>query len=331
MAKVAIVGYGNVGKGVYEAILRNDDIELGGIISRNPARVEAELNDITPVYLQSDILEKKDILDADVAILCGGSKSDLPVQGPVFSEIYNTVDSFDTHANIPAYFKKMDETARSKEHSSVISGGWDPGTFSVNRVLADALIPGCIPKGFYGLKERGGLSMGHSDAVRRVEGVEDARQYTHALDDAMNRVKSGENPNLSPGEMHSREVYVVAKKGADREQIENEIISMPAYFDEYETKVKFVSQDDLEKICYGMPHDGVMIAVGETGIGNKASIEYGNQWESNPEATGSILVACARAVDKLYNESQYGAFTMLDIPPAYISPRSRGELLSRFM
>jgi len=331
MAKVAIVGYGNVGKGVYEATLRNGDIDLCGIISRNPARVEAELKDNIPIYLQSDILEGKDFLDADVAILCGGSKSDLPEQGPAFSEIYNTVDSFDTHANIPSYFKKMDEIARSKEHSSVIGAGWDPGTFSLNRVLADAFIPGCIPKGFYGMEKRGGLSMGHSDAVRRVENVEDARQYTHALNDAINRVRNGENPNLSPGEMHGREVYVVAEKGADRERIEKEVVTMPAYFEGYKTEVKFVSQDDLERICYGMPHDGVVIAVGETGDGNKASIEYRNQWESNPEATGSILVACARAADRLYNESQYGAFTMLDIPPAYMSPHSREELLSRFM
>jgi len=245
ITKIAIVGYGNVGKGVYESIKRNEDIELGGIISRNPQRVCDEGVSGVDVYLLDDVLEKRVNLDVDVAVLCGGSKKDLPIQGPAFARIHNTVDSFDTHSNIPTYFSEMDELACTNHKTAVVCVGWDPGTFSANRVLADAFIPGCVPKGFYGLEEKGGLSMGHSDAVRQIEGVLDARQYTHTIPQAMERVRKGENPKLLPEEMHWREVYVVAEESADKVRIENEIRHMPAYFKNHEVKVNFVSKDKL--------------------------------------------------------------------------------------
>jgi len=331
MTRVAIVGYGNVGRGVYEAIMRNSDMELTGIVSRNPQRVINEGMTHTQVYQQENVLEGKVSLNADVAILCGGSKNDLPVQGPAFAVRYNTVDSFDTHPNIPRYFKEMDRVAQDNNHTAVVCAGWDPGTFSVNRVLADAFIPDCVPKGFYGLGERGGLSMGHSDAVRQIKGVVDARQYTHAIPEAMARVKAGTNPDLLPEEMHQRQVYVVAGVGANKRKIEREIRNMPVYFKDHRVFIHFVTKEKLEEEFSDMPHDGVVLATGETGKGNRAAIEYHNQWENNAEATGSILVACARAAHRLSDQKRSGAFTMLDLSPADLSPHSRDDLLERFM
>ena len=328
--RIAIVGYGNVGRGVYKALERNPDMSLAGIISRDPNRVRNEFgNTIVPITSPDNLR----VINADVAILCGGSKDDLPKQGPFFVEHYNTVDSFDTHAKIPEYFHKIDEFARKNGKTSIISAGWDPGTFSVNRVLMDAFLPGTIPKAFYGLGETGGLSMGHSDAVRQVKGVKDARQYTHAIPEAIERVRDGENPDLSVGEMHWRECYVVAESDdpGEMERISDEIISMPNYFKPYKTKVHFVTQEILDKQLSGMPHDGLVLAVGETGNGNKAMIEYRNEWESNPEATGNVLIACARACKRFNNEGKNGAYTMLDIPTSYLSPHSNEKLLKDFM
>ncbi len=343
---ILIVGYGNVGRGVREAIKRNSDMGLAGIVTRSPQRVTDEIGKGVPVFSQSSIVDYETARPlADVAILCGGSKNDLPIQGPQFAKIYNTVDSFDNHDHIspyvdeetgrqmPGYFADMNNAALVFDNTSVISAGWDPGTFSLNRVLMDAFLPGSIPKGFYGLKEEGGLSMGHSDAIRGVSGVADARQYTHAIPEAIKRVRNGENPNPSPGEMHWRECQVVLKKDTpeERERVTDEIKNMENYFKPYETTVDFVTQDELHDKYSEMPHDGLVLAVGETGKGNKAILEYGNQFESNPEGTANVLVACARAAHRLNLEGTSGAKTMLDIPAAYLSSRSHAELLENFM
>lgn len=331
---IVIVGYGNVGRGVHEAIKRNSDTNLVGIISRSPERVGKELGGDVPVFDQASVLKyQASQLAADVAILCGGSKNDLPTQGPQFAQLFNTVDSFDTHANIPGYFKEMDSIARENSKTSIVCAGWDPGTFSVNRVLFDAYLPGTIPKGFYGLDKKGGLSMGHSDAIRKVSGVKDARQYTHAIQEAIDKVRIGENPDLSAGDMHWRECQVVLENDTpeERKRVSKEVKNMENYFAPYKTTVDFVTQSELDEKYSSMPHDGLVLAVGETGQGNKATLEYKNVWESNPEATGNILVACARATKKFSDQGKTGAYTMLDLSPADLSPRSRGELLEDFM
>lgn len=328
--RMAIVGFGNIGRGVKKSIERNEelygDVTLAGIITRRPEQVSEEVSDVQVVkHYEGRVLEP------DVAILCGGSANDLPKQGPYFAGVFNTVDSFDNHKKIPGYSDKVDEVAKHTGHVSIFSTGWDPGTFSLERLLADAFIPGVKAYGFYGLTEKGGLSMGHSDAIRGIEGVKDARQYTHAKPEAIERVRSGENPDLKPGDMHWRDCYVVAEEGADLDRIEHDIKTMPDYFKQYKTEVHFVTQEELDKNHSGMPHDGVVIASGITGDGNKALIEYKNQWDSNPEATANIMVASARAAYRMKKDGKSGAFTLLDIPPAYLSPHSREELLAHFM
>ncbi|MGR3318898.1 MAG: diaminopimelate dehydrogenase [Candidatus Anammoxibacter sp.] len=328
--KIGMVGYGNIGRGVHKAIEKNGelygDVSIAGIVTRRPEQVMSEVAGIQVVGF-----DKAGDLNPDVLILCGGSATDLPEQGPQFVKTFNTVDSFDTHAKLPDYFNKMDKTAKSNGNVAVIATGWDPGTFSLERVLADAFIPGVKPYGFYGLSEKGGLSMGHSDAIRRVTGVKDARQYTHAIPEAMDDVRSGKNPILKPGDMHWRECIVVAEDGADNDKIADEIKNMPNYFEPYKTTVVFVTQEELDKNHSGLPHDGSVIAVGTTGDGSKALIEYKNEWTSNPGSTANILVAHARAAHKLKKEGKSGAFTILDIPAAYFSPRSKEELLKDFM
>jgi diaminopimelate dehydrogenase len=326
--KLAVIGYGNIGRGVLEAIKKNSDMELAGILSRSPERVRAEIGESYPIYA-SDDFEK--LQGADVAILCGGSKSDLPEQGPVYAQYIHTVDSYDNHSEAYAYYKTMDEAAKKTEHLSCISIGWDPGTFSVQRVLGNAFIPGAKTYGFYGTSEKGGLSMGHSDALRRIAGVLDARQYTHAISESIEKVRRGENPSLKPGDMHWRECFVVAKEGADTAKIEEAIKTMPGYFAGYKTLVHFVSKEELETKHQGFPHDGLVIGAGTTGSGNSARIEYTNIWGSNSEATASILVAHARAVYRLAKEGKTGAITALDIAPAYLSPQSREDLIKNFL
>ncbi len=324
--KIGIIGYGNIGRGVHQAILLNarifGDVSLGGIITRRPDDVRREQPGVTIVGLDTS-------LEIDVAILCGGSATDLPRQGPALLSRYNTVDSFDTHARIPEYFAQMDEAAKAAGHVAVIAAGWDPGTFSLERALADAFLPGAHPVGFYGVAASGGLSMGHSDAIRRVEGVEDARQYTHAIPSAIERARRGEP--LTPGEMHWRECFVVARDGADKDRIAREIKAMPHYFAPYETSVAFIDADELREKHGGMPHDGMVVATATTAGGARGVIEYGNRWDSNPAATAGILVAYARAADRLRRDGRCGAFTVLDIPPAYVSPRSRARLLDEFV
>jgi diaminopimelate dehydrogenase len=324
--EVAIVGYGNVGRGVRHAIANAPDTALAGIISRDAERVKREVPD-APVFTKDDEKTWRGKLRADVAILCGGSAVDLPEHGPYFSRFFNTVDSFDTHHDIPSYFAVMDKMARSAGKVAVISTGWDPGIFSLERVLADAFIPGASHYTFWGR----GVSQGHSDAARHVKGVKDARQYTIPIQTALDRVRSGENPTLSTREKHKRLVYIVAEQGADRAKIEKEIKEMPNYYSDYDTEVVFISEEEMKRDHSAYPHAGFVLASGRTGGGNKALTEYRCEWGSNPEATGSILVAHARAAVRLFREKRAGAFTILDIPAAYLSPRSAEELRQKYM
>lgn len=325
---IAIIGFGNIARGVLEAIKRNEDMTLSCILSRSPERVKKEIGESFPIFFSDnfDALKK-----ADIALLCGGSKSDLPEQGPLYAQYIHTVDSYDNHSEAFSYFTKIDEAAKKSSHLSCISIGWDPGTFSVQRVLTNAFISGAKTYGFYGTSEKGGLSMGHSDAIRRIEGVIDARQYTHAISESIERVRNGENPQLDPGELHWRECFVVAKEDADKDAIEKAIKTMPGYFAPYKTQVNFVSQEELKTKHNNFPHDGLVIGAGMTGKHNKARIEYTNVWDSNSEATASILVAHARAVYRLAMEGKTGAITAFDIPPAYLSPHSREDLIKQFL
>jgi diaminopimelate dehydrogenase len=340
--KVAIVGFGNLGRGVVGSLKDNPDLELAQIISRDPARVKKEVQNV-PVFGMDNF---KKI--SDIAILCGGSKEDLfgiktnrkytapkaripdprtTGQGPYFAQFFNTVDSFDTHARIPDYHQRMDKFSRTSKHTAIISAGWDPGTFSLERILADAFIPGAKHYTFWGP----GVSQGHSDAVRRIPGVRDCRQYTLPVKSAVARVRTGKNPVLSLRQKHTRLVYVVPEPGADRPRITRAIKTMPNYFEGYDTKVVFMSPGQLRKEHGSFPHAGFVLASGKTGTSNKAMIDYHCAWGSNPEATANILVACCRACYRLNRERRYGAFTMPDIPPAYLSPRSKKELLENFM
>ena len=328
--RVAVVGYGNVGRGVLAALKNNPDMEAVGVVSRSPERVRKSFNEL-PVLPMADVAAWVQELRPDVAILCGGSKDDLPQQGAAVCKYVNTVDSFDNHSRIPEYFQTMDEAAAASGHVAVVSTGWDPGVFSMERVLANAFIPGSRAYGFYGLSEKGGLSMGHSDALRTLDGVLDARQYTHAIPAAIDRVRRGENPEFTAGDMHTRECYVVLQEGADAEKIAGTIRAMPGYFAPYKTEIHFVSQEFLNEKCAGFPHDGLVVAAGTTGNGNPARMEYRCQWGSNPEATANVMVAHARAAVRMAEEGRKGAFTILDIPPAYFSLHSKEELLAKFM
>ena len=328
--RVAVAGYGNVGRGVIAALKNNPDMECVGVVSRNPARVKKTFSEL-PVMAMADVDAWLAALKPDIAILCGGSKDDLPVQGPALCAKINTIDSFDNHSRIPEYFKAMDAAASASGHVAVISTGWDPGIFSLERVLGNAFLPGSRAYGFYGLGEAGGLSMGHSDALRTIPGVKDARQYTHAISEAIEKVRRGENPAFQPGDMHTRECFVVLEEGADKEKIAETIRTMPGYFAPYRTTIHFVSQEYLDTKCAGFPHDGLVVAAGVTGAGNSARVEYRCQWGSNPEATANVLVAHARAAVRMAKEGRKGAFTILDIPASYFSPVGREELLAKFM
>ncbi|MBM3233720.1 diaminopimelate dehydrogenase [Candidatus Pacearchaeota archaeon] len=329
--KIAIVGWGNVGRGVYQAIQKNPDMELIGIISRTPKRVNDEFGnkpDAPLIYALGtvdDNLWKR--MEADVAVLCGGSATDLPEQGPYFAQFFNTVDSFDTHAKIPEYFDKMNRVAKGNNHVAVISAGWDPGIFSVERVLGNAFLPGSRAYTFWGR----GVSQGHSDALRRVPGVLDAIQYTVPVQEALSSVRSGVNPELTTRQKHMRECFVALKPRANPDEVRKAIVTMPNYFADYNTSVVFETPEQVAKRKKEMPHAGFVLTSGKTGNGNKAVVEYSNTWKSNPEATGSILVACARACHRLSLEGRAGAFTMLDIPPAMLSPLSQEELLRSWM
>jgi diaminopimelate dehydrogenase len=322
--KIAIVGYGNVGRGVEEAIKLTADTELVAIFTRRPERVREAVKDVPVLSIDASVPSDVEI---DVVILCGGSKADTPVQGPLFARRFNTVDSFDTHADIPSYYQKMDELARAHGHVSIISTGWDPGLFSLMRVLGDAFLPQGKQYTFWGP----GVSQGHSDAARQVNGVVDARSYTLPIEHAVGRVRSGEMPAFSKREQHQRVVYVVPEAGADREKIRQAIVTMPHYFADYDTEVIFITQEEMAARHVSLPHGGFVFAAGVTGEKNRHVLEYRCQLESNPEFTGNVLVAFARAAHCLSKEGRSGAFTVLDIPPRYLSPHAAAILLKEFL
>ena len=320
--RIGILGYGNLGRGVECAVKQNPDMELKAVFTRrNPADVQF-LTETAKEYKKEKKVNKKD--EIDVLILCGGSATDLPIQTPEYAKYFNVVDSFDTHARIPEHFEDVDKAAKESGKVGLISVGWDPGMFSLNRLYANAILPDGKDYTFWGK----GVSQGHSDAVRRIEGVLDARQYTIPVEKALVAVRNGENPVLSTGEKHTREVFVVAEEGADKERITNEIKTMPNYFDEYETTVHFISQEEMKANHAGLPHGGFVIRTGKTGWEKENShvIEYSLKLDSNPEFTSSVIVAYARAVYRLSQEGQTGCKTVFDIAPAYLSPKSPEEL-----
>jgi diaminopimelate dehydrogenase len=318
--RVGIVGYGNIGKAVELALEQNPDMILAGIFTRRePASIETN-NKTAKVYSIAEAA--RSVNDVDVAILCGGSATDLPEQGPFFASLFNTVDSYDTHAKIPEYYTSIDKAARKAGKTSVISTGWDPGLFSLLRVIEESVLPQGDAYTFWGP----GVSQGHSDAVRRVEGVLDARQYTIPVESAVERVRSGEQPDLSTREKHLRDCYVVAEDGADLARIEKEIKTMPNYFADYDTKITFITQEEMDTKHAAMPHGGFVMRTGETLESSKHVIEFGLKLNSNPAFTGSVLVAYARAAYRLNGEGQIGAKTVFDIAPAYLSLRSPEQL-----
>jgi diaminopimelate dehydrogenase len=320
--RIGILGYGNLGRGVEQGILQNKDMELVGVFTRrNPIDIQLTTKDAKAYHIK-DAKEMTDIID--VMILCGGSKSDLPTQGPEFAGLFNTVDGFDTHANIPQYYDAVNDSALKAKKTAVIASGWDPGMFSLNRLYAEAILPKGKGYTFWGK----GVSQGHSDAIRRIEGVADAKQYTIPIEEAMDRVRKGELPDFTPRQKHLRECFVVAEDGADLNRIENEIKSMPNYFSDYDTIVHFISKEELEKNHSKMPHGGVVIHSGKTGFNdeNNHLIEYSIKLDANPEFTANVLLAYARAVYRLNKEGIYGAKTVFDIAPAYLSIKSNEEL-----
>ncbi|QDQ02913.1 diaminopimelate dehydrogenase [Lysinibacillus fusiformis] len=317
--RVGIVGYGNLGRGVEYAISQNPDMELVAVFTRrDPSTVS--LASSASVYLVDDAEKFQN--DIDVMILCGGSATDLPEQGPHFAQWFNTIDSFDTHAKIPEFFEAVDTVAQKSGKISVISVGWDPGLFSLNRILGEAVLPVGTTYTFWG----DGLSQGHSDAVRRIEGVKNAVQYTLPIKDAVERVRNGENPELTTREKHARECWVVLEEGADAEKVEQEIVTMPNYFDEYNTTVNFIAEEEFKANHTGMPHGGFVIRSGDSGANDKQILEFSLKLESNPNFTSSVLVAFARAAHRLSQAGDKGAKTVFDIPFGLLSPKSAAEL-----
>ncbi len=315
--RVGIVGYGNLGRGVEMAIEQNPDMKLVAIFTRRPP---TDLDSTSNVVLISEIETFKNKID--VMILCGGSSKDLPEQVISVSEMFNTVDSFDTHAKIPLYFGKVDDSAMSNGTLSLISTGWDPGLFSMARLLGQSVLPQGEDYTFWGK----GLSQGHSEAIRRVPGVKNGVQYTIPIESAIERVRSGENPKLSTSEKHQRVCYVVAHDGANLLEIEDTIKKMPYYFNEYQTLVHFITEEELKTNHSNMPHGGIVLRSGVTGNGSKQRMEFSLTLDSNPEFTASVLVAYARAVGKMAKEGQTGARTVFDVPLGYLSAKSPEEL-----
>ncbi len=320
MIKIGIVGYGNLGKGIEKAISKNVDMNLVAVFSRRPKGSFSTLSN-APVYEMSDITNFTDTID--LLILCGGSATDLPEQGPYLASMFNTVDSFDTHANIFDYYNKMNEVAKNSNKLSLISCGWDPGLFSLARCLFSSILPDGKDYTFWGK----GVSQGHSDAIRRIPGVIDARQYTIPIESSIEAARSSERPNLTTRQKHKRDCYVVAQDGADLKSIEESIISMPNYFSDYDTTVNFISIEELNKNHNTLPHGGFVIRNGETSDNNNQVVELSLKLDSNPEFTSSILVAYARAVYRMANEGKSGAISVLDIPFSYLSQTSKEDLL----
>ncbi len=325
--RVGIMGYGNLGRGIECALKQNNDMELVAVFSRrDPATVKI-LTEGVKVYRAEEAVNHKD--EIDVLILCGGSATDLPVQTPEFAKDFTVVDSFDTHAKIPEHFANVDSAAKTNGNVAVISAGWDPGMFSLNRLYANAILPDGKDYTFWGK----GVSQGHSDAIRRVEGVANAKQYTVPVDAALEAVRSCANPELSTREKHTRECYVVAEEGADKERIAEEIKSMPNYFADYDTTVNFITEEELQKNHAGIPHGGFVIRSGKTGwnLENNHIIEYSLKLDSNPEFTASVIVACARAAVRMKKEGMKGCKTIFDIPPAYLCNISAEDLRAHLL
>lgn len=324
MIKIGICGFGNLGRGVAAAVKKCKDMELVGVFTRrNPASLDLSAYD-AKAYHMDDILAFKDKID--VMILCGGSATDLPHQTPELAKYFNVVDSFDTHANIPTHYKNVEHAAKEGGYLGLISTGWDPGMFSLNRAIMESILPKGEDYTFWGK----GVSQGHSDAIRRIKGVKDARQYTIPKDEAISRVRNGEMPKLSVRDKHLRECFVVLEDGASEEYVRNEIVNMPNYFADYDTIVHFISEEELKKNHNNLPHGGFVIRSGTTGLNdeNKHVIEYSLKLDSNPEFTGSVLAAYARAVYRLHQEGKVGAITVFDVAPKYLSDKSYDELLA---
>jgi len=325
--KVAIAGYGNLGRGVECAVAQNNDMELFGIFTRRSPDSVNTVFESSKVFHIDTILDYKD--DIDVLVICGGSATDLPVQTPELAKHFNVIDSFDTHARIPEHFANVDASAKQSGKIAMISVGWDPGMFSLNRMLGNAVLPEGSDYTFWGK----GVSQGHSDAVRRIDGVKDARQYTIPVDEAVNRVLSGETPELSTADKHIRECFVVPCDGADLEKIEQEIKTMPNYFADYHTIVHFISEEEMKRSHSGLPHGGIVVRSGKTGIngGHNQLIEYKLNLDSNPEFTSSVIVAYARAAYRMNNEGVYGCKTVFDVPPVYLLSKSREEIIKEML
>ena len=324
--RIGIYGWGNLGKGVELATTQNPDLTVAGVFTRrDPKTLKTQTG--APVYSVVDAIKMQD--EIDVMILCGGSATDLPEQTPALAKYFNVVDSFDTHAKIPEHVKNVQAVAEKSGKTALVSGGWDPGMFSLARLYSSAILPEGTEYTFWGK----GVSQGHSDAIRRIQGVVDARQYTIPVESALTSVRTGENPVLTTRDKHERECFVVVEEGADKARIENEIKNMPNYFAEYNTTVYFVSKEELMENHGGLPHGGVVIRSGATGLHkeHKHVIEYSLKLDSNAEFTSSVLVACARAVYRLNKEGVVGCKTLFDIPPAYLSVKPREELLATML
>lgn len=323
--RIGIIGYGNLGRGVEAAIALHDDLELAGVFSRRDPATVTPLFPATRVYELACLSDHSE--EIDVLILCGGSRTDLPVQSPELATQFSIVDSFDTHAKIPEHFAAVDAAARSNGNVAIISTGWDPGLFSINRLFGEAILPAGESYTFWGK----GLSQGHSDALRRVPGVAAAVQYTLPSNAAIERVRAGERPELSTREKHTRECWVVLEEGADEDSVREAIITMPDYFEPYDTTVNFISADELAQQHAGMPHGGFVIRSGESSTGVNQTIEYRLQLESNPEFTSSVLVAYARAAARLMRAGESGAKTPFDIAPGLLSPKSAEQLRAELL
>ena len=322
MIRIGIMGYGNLGRGIECAIKQNDDLELAAVFTRRDPATVSILTEGAAVCNVKDVEDWKDKID--VLMLCGGSATDLPVQTPEYAKLFNVVDSFDTHARIPEHFANVDKAAKENGHIGIISVGWDPGMFSLNRMYANAILPEGKDYTFWGK----GVSQGHSDAIRRVEGVKDGKQYTIPVEAALEAVRNGEDPELTTRQKHTRECFVVLEEGADAKKVEEEIKTMPNYFSDYDTTVHFISQEELDRDHSKIPHGGFVLRSGCTGWEkeNKHIIEYSLKLDSNPEFTSSVLVAYARAAYKLSKEGQSGCKTVFDIAPAYLSTKTPEEL-----
>ena len=325
--RVGILGYGNLGRGVECAVKHNPDMELKAVFTRRNPDSLSILTEGAKVCRTEDVLSMKDQID--VMILCGGSATDLPGQTPEMAAHFNVIDSFDTHANIPRHFEAVDRAAKESGHVGIISVGWDPGMFSLNRLYANAILPGGSDYTFWGK----GVSQGHSDAIRRVAGVKRGIQYTIPVPEAVEEVRACKNPELTTRQKHTRECFIVAEEGADLQKIEEEIKTMPNYFSDYDTTVHFISEEEFDRDHTAMPHGGFVIRTGKTGKGENTDqlIEYSLKLGSNPEFTSSVLVAYARAAHRMASEGQTGCKTVFDVAPAYLSPLSGEELRAHLL